>query len=184
MTPPFSSGKMSIAEGFALMLETACSDFETMQRLIRQETRLLLADGQEDLLGRARAQMALAKSFVFHVVRARRICDHGAGSLTVDRLQRRTFLQSTAGVLGVRDVNEHGFDCGGSVRGKASEPAMHHHPVDDALVDETAMVVLSDQRVLMGPLNLYDVYVPTDIIRKVAGFSGLHLALLERNASM
>lgn len=61
---------------------------------------------------------------------------------------------------------------------------MHHHPVDDALVDETAMVVLSDQRVLMGPLNLYDVYVPTDIIRKVAGFSGLHLALLERNASM
>ena len=180
---PHPAGMLSIAEGFALMLETACRDFETMQRLIRQEIRLLFAHGQEDLSGRARAQMALAKSFVFHVVRARRICERGAGSLTVDRLQRRTFLQSTAGVLGVRDVNEHGFDAGGSVRGKTSQPAMHHHPVEDALVDETAMVVLSDQKILMGPLNLYEMYLPTDIMRKIAGFNGLRPMSPEWNES-
>jgi hypothetical protein len=175
---------ISVAEGLALMLETACSDFETMQRLIRREARLLFANGQEDLSGRAHAQMALAKSFVFHVVRARRICKHGAGSSTVDRLQRRTFLQTTAGVLSVRDVNEHGFDAGGAMRGKTSRPAMHHHPVEDALVDETAMVVLSDQKILMGPVNLYDVYIPTDVMRKIAGFSSLNLASSERNESM
>jgi hypothetical protein len=75
-----------------------------------------------DVRGRACAQMALAKSFVFHVVRARRICEHGAGSLKVDRSERRLFLQGTAGVLGVRDVNEHGFDAGGAARGKSQNP--------------------------------------------------------------
>jgi hypothetical protein len=43
-------------------------------------------------------------------------------------------------------------------------------------VDETAMVVLGDQKILMGPLNLYDVYVPTDCMRKLAGFGSLSVA--------
>lgn len=175
-SPPPPQPEISIATGFALMLETACSDFEAMQRLIRGETRLVFTNGQEDIWGRARAQMALAKSFVFHVVRARRICEHGAGSLSVDRLQRGSFLQGTAGVLGVRDVNEHGFDAGGAVRGKSSKPSRHYHPTEDALVDETAMMVVDNQKILMGPLNLYDVYVPTDAIRELAGFSSLHPA--------
>jgi hypothetical protein len=155
------------------MLETACRDFEAMQRLIRQETRLVFVNGQEDIKGRACVQMALAKSFVFHVVRARRICEHGADSLKVDRSERRLFLQSTAGVLGVRNVNEHGFDAGGATRGKSSKPAMHHHLDEYAKVDETAMLVLGDQKILMGPLNLYDVYVATEHMRKLAGFSTL-----------
>jgi hypothetical protein len=50
---------------------------------------------------------------------------------------------------------------------------MHHHSDEDALVDETAMVVLGDKKILMGPLNLYDVYVPTNSMRKLAGFSSL-----------
>jgi hypothetical protein len=110
---------MSTATGFALMLETACGDFEAMQRLIRRETQLVFSNGQEDFGGRACAQMALAKSFVFHVVRARRICEHGAGSLKVDRSARKSFMQDTAGVVGVRDVNEHGFDAVGSAFVKA-----------------------------------------------------------------
>jgi hypothetical protein len=171
--PPPPVPETSIATGFALMLETACSDFEAMQRLVRGETRLVFANGQEDVWGRARAQMALAKSFVFHVVRARRICEHGASSLAVDRLQRRSFLQGTAGVLGIRDVNEHGFDAGGAVRAKSSKPSRHYHPTEDALVDETAMMVVGDQKILMGPLNLHDVYVPTDTMRKLAEFSSL-----------
>src|SRR5690242_18977627 len=94
---------------------------------------------------------------------------HGASSLQVDRRQRRSFLQGTAGVLNVRDVNEHGFDVGGSLRAKSSKPSMHYHPADDALVDETAMVVLGDRQIRMGPLNPYYVYVPTNIMRKSAG---------------
>jgi hypothetical protein len=155
------------------MLETACRDFEAMQRLIRRETRLIFENGREDVMGKASAQMALAKSFVFHVVRARRICEHGAGSLTVDRSQRRSFLKETAGVPGVRDVNEHGFDSGGAVRGKSARASMHLHAHESAMVDETGLIILGDQKILMGPLNLYDIYIAVDSIRKLAGFSSL-----------
>ena len=155
------------------MLETACRDFETMQRLIRRETRLVFENGREDGMGRMSAQMALAKSFVFNVVRARRICGHGSGSLVVGRSQRRSFLQETAGALGVRDVNEHGFDSGGAVRGKSARPSMHLHAAESAMVDETGLVILGDQKVLMGPINLYDIYVATDSMRKLAGFHSL-----------
>jgi hypothetical protein len=112
--------------------------------------------------------MALAKSFVFHAVRARRICEHGAGSLTVNRTERKLFLSATAKVPDVRDVNEHGFDWGAT-----SKPSMHHHSKNSAMVDETAMVVLGDQNILMGPLNLYDIYLPTNRMRKLAGFASL-----------
>jgi hypothetical protein len=92
------------------MLESACEDFEILQRLIRREIKLVSGSGLENHRAPARIQMALAKSFVFHVVRARRICEHGAGSLTVNRTKRKLFLKGTADVLRVRDVNEHGFD--------------------------------------------------------------------------
>ena len=114
--------------------------------------------------------MALAKSFVFNVVRARRICEHSRGSLAVNGLERTRFLRATASVLGVRDVNEHGFD----TSGRTSKPTMHSHPEYSVVLDETAMVVLGDQEILMGPLNLYDVYVPTAYMRTLAGFASLH----------
>lgn len=126
-------------------------------------------------MGQMRARMALAKSFVFHIVRARRICEHGASSLKVDRIQRRAFMQDTAGVLSVRDVNEHGFDVGGAVRGKLSKPSIHEHRNEGILVDETSMVVLGDQKIIMGTLNLYCLYVPTNIMRNLAGFMSLPL---------
>ena len=85
---------MDIATGSALTLETACDDFEVLQRLIRQEIKLVSGNGVEDHRAASRAQMALAKSFVFHVARARRICEHGAASLRVERTERKLFSNS------------------------------------------------------------------------------------------
>ena len=85
-------------------------------------------------------------------------------------VERTRFLKATASVLGVRDVNEHGFDTSGRV----SKPMMHSHPEYSAILDETAMIVLGDQKILMGPLNLYDIYIPTDHMRLLAGFASLH----------
>lgn len=166
--PPPSHPIVTLATGLALMLETACEEFEALQRLIRGDTRLVHNDGQEDHLGAARARMPLAKSFVFHVVRARRIIRHGAGQLAIDRAERTRFLKATDRVTDVRDVNEHGFDPTTS-----SRPAMHHHAVESALVDETALVILAAEKVLMGPLNLYTVYLTIDQMRQLAGIASL-----------
>src|ERR1700732_2874762 len=50
---------ISITTGFALMLETACEDFEVLQRLIRQETRLGSGSGLEDHRATVCVRMAL-----------------------------------------------------------------------------------------------------------------------------
>jgi hypothetical protein len=55
-----------------------------------------------------RAEMAFAKSFVFHAVRARRICQHGAGALTIDRAERNRFLNATE-VLATLPIDFIGF---------------------------------------------------------------------------
>jgi hypothetical protein len=159
--------------GFALMLETACEDFEICQRLIRQETTVTSTHQRDRFRAAARIQMALAKSFVFYAVRARRICQHGQGSLRLDRLERTRFLKGTERLVHVRDVNEHGFDANGS-----SKPSMHLHEEESANVDETAMVILGDKNILMGPLNLYDVYLPAARMKGLAGFSSLPPDLL------
>jgi hypothetical protein len=135
--------------------------------------------------------MALAKSFVFYLVRARRICEHGAGNLTVNRTERSRFLNGTAAVVDVRDVNEHGFDAksakvmqrrtgseDGSSRRKISMPSLHTHTEECAILDETSMIILGDKKILMGPLNLYDVYIPADRMRQLAGFKSLPAHLL------
>ena len=166
--PQPSNPEVSTATGFALMLETACEDFEIMQRMIRHEIKLVSGNGIEDYRAPMRIQMALAKSFLFNLVRARRICERGAGSLRIDRAERTRFLKATAAVVRVRDVNEHGFD-----GKKISKPSLHSHAKESAILDETAMIVLGDQNILMGPLNLYNVYIPTDRMRKLAGFSSL-----------
>jgi hypothetical protein len=152
------------------MLETACRDFEVLQRVVRQEVKVVAADGQHDARAAGAVTMALAKSFVFHVMRARRICDHGAGSLNVDRMERKRFLAATRDVVDVRDVNEHGFDVVGRSGDQPSRPSMHEHP--GVLLDETSLVVLSDKNILMGRLNLYNLYLPTARMQTLAGFAG------------
>ena len=48
---------------------------------------------------------------------------------------------------------------------------MHHR--EGGILDETSMVIGSDKEILMGPLNLYDMYVPTARLRSLAGFASL-----------
>jgi hypothetical protein len=175
LPPQLPEPEISTATGFALMLETACEDFEILQRMIRHEIKLVSGNGIEDRRAHPRIQMALAKSFVFHLVRAHRICEKGVGSLKLDRIERTRFLKATAAVVRVRDVNEHGFDAK-ATGNKISKPSMHSHAKESAILDETAMVVLGDQKILMGPLNLYDAYIPTDRMRKLAGFRSLRPA--------
>jgi hypothetical protein len=184
-TPQHPDPETSIATGFALMLETACEDFELMQRMIRHEIKVVSGNGVEDYRAPLRIQMALAKFFIFNLARARRICEHGAGSLTIDRTERTRFLKATAAVVNVRDVNEHGFDAkaagdaprrAGSSRVRMSKPSMRSHAKESAILDETSMIVLGDQKILMGPLNLYDAYISMDRIRKLAGFRSLRPA--------
>jgi hypothetical protein len=173
--------QVSTAEAFALVLETACGDFETLQALIKGELSIHAREHssapfpQEIRAMRASAtvRMALAKSFVFNVVRAGRICEHGAQFLDVDRGDRVRFLKGIKGVLKVRDVNEHGYDPKAQSGSKDSKPSMHAHVNEGAILDETSMTILSDQKILMGPLNLCGIYSAVARMRHLAGFASL-----------
>ena len=177
---------ISVEEAFALMLETACEDFEILQALIDGEVQVAAPKSDEatpanrhDHLKAHRAvraaphiEMALAKSFLFNARRANRICTLNKGSLALDRLERTRFFKATDPLTAVRDVNEHGFDGNGSVK-----PSMHAQ--DGGALDETGMVITGRDKILMGPLNLHIVYLAVDRMRTIAGFR----ALSERKSS-
>jgi hypothetical protein len=81
--------------------------------------------------------------------------------------ESRGFELQPAPLIAVRDVNEHGYDGDGSVR-----PSMHNH--EGAILDETSLVIHGPEEILMGPLNLHAVYLATNRIRTLAGFSALY----------
>jgi hypothetical protein len=114
--------------------------------------------------------MALAKSFVANAIRARRTCERGSQHLTIERTERRRFLRGSSGVQKVRDVNEHGFD----IHDNKSRPILHYN--GGGFVDETAMYIGSAEEILMGPINLYDVYRSVARMRDLAGFASLRRA--------
>lgn len=160
------------AEAFALILETAYQEFETLQALIREEIRFEPsgpADRFVVLRAGATIQMALAKSFLFNANRANRICFKNKSQLSLDRQAREDFLRATKPLADVRDVNEHGFD--GDERSKKRRPSMHEQ--DGGLLDETSLVVLGADKILMGPLNLFDIFTAVAQMRSVAGFASL-----------
>ena len=177
MTDP--SSPISPAEGFALMLETACEDFEILQDMVRGHLDVAALEPSNNapltreerqkafraIRASARVQMALAKSFLFNARRANRVCDLNKGTLRLDRIARREFLKATEPLRLVRDVNEHGFD------GKDLKPSMH--PQEGGILDETGLVILGPEKIMMGPLNLYDAYCAVDRMRKLAGFNAL-----------
>jgi hypothetical protein len=147
----------STEEPFALMLETACEDFENLQDLVGGQLKVVAeqdkttTDGNEArqnafraLRAPARIQMALAKSFVFNSHRANRICQKNKAALALDRTERKLFLKATEPLKPVRDVNEHGFDGDGSVK-----PSMHHQ--EGGALDETALVIDGREKISMGP---------------------------------
>jgi hypothetical protein len=170
LQPRHLTAETSIADGFALMLETACRDFEALGALLRKDIEVS-GDPRTVMRAAAAIRMALAKSFVFHLVRAARICEHGAQSINVEADERKTFLRAMKPLLLVRDVNEHGFDSGSGSRGKKSKPSIHLHEIDEVALDETALAFAGPERVLMGPVNLFDFYPPANRIRSIAGFS-------------
>lgn len=170
------------------MLETACEQFEVLQFIIRNEIRIvsdylpsvdLRRPAPEEIpkaLRHLRAphsiRMALAKSFVANGVRARRICEHGSGDLSLDKTERRLFLNITKALLQVRDVNEHGFDVKVKEDGTGSRPSLHYHE-HVGYLNETNLHFCSDTIVLMGPINLYDVYRSIARMRELAGWASL-----------
>jgi hypothetical protein len=92
--------------------------------------------------------MALAKSFVFNARRANRVCFLNEATVGLDCAQRKAFMDAINPLTAVRNVNEHGFDGKGG-----SKPSMHEN---EGGSDETGLVVLCRDKILMGPLNLYE----------------------------
>ena len=175
MTAPPS--QCSVEQAFALMLETACEDFENLQNLISGHLQVVasardpaIPPNKDDprqavraVRASARIQMALAKSFVFNAHRANRICDNNKAALALDRLERNRFLKATSALAVLRDVNEHGFDGGkDDVR-----PSLRFHP-EAGWMDETALVPAGPDMILMGAVNLYPVYRAVDRMRMLA----------------
>jgi hypothetical protein len=161
------------------LLETACEDFEILQDLVRGHLHVVALERSNNapftkeerqkafraIRASARVQMALAKSFVFNAWRANRACNLNKGTLGLDRIARKEFLKATEPLKPVRNVNEHGFD------GKDLKPSMHQQ--EGGMLDETGLVILGPEKIMMGPLNLYDAYPAVDRMRKLAGFNAL-----------
>lgn len=186
MNKSIADPEITPEEAFALILETACEDFENMLDLLDRELQVVVTPPQQDAAtstvqtdpmkfsrrarAPARIQMALAKSFLFNARRANRICEKNKAALALARAEREQFMNATKPLIPVRDVNEHGFD--GDKRSEKNKPQMHDQ--DGARLDETALTVDGRDRILMGPLNLYTIYLAVNRMREIAGFQALH----------
>jgi hypothetical protein len=171
--------QISPAKAFGLLLETACEDFENLQDLITGDLIISCSTAAASRLNDRRKslrvvrtgatiKMALAKSFVFSVRRANRVCNLNRAELGIDRTQRKAFLKATEPIIAVRDINEHGFDGNGS-----SKPSMHEN--EGGMLDETSLAVFGPKQILMGPLNLYELYVAVNEMRNIAGLTATSL---------
>lgn len=166
----------TVKRDFALLIETACSNFEALSDLITGEAKITYTTPSPNpyvdmrhLKCSSEARAALAKQFVFNCVRAYRICEHGNNELGLDKAQRKAFIAKVKPVVPVRDVNEHGYDV--NTRGKESRPSMHTHESGWLQLDETAMIIRGATEILMGPLNLHDIYKSIEKMRSIAGFA-------------
>ena len=167
-------------DAFALLLETACGEFETLQALLLGNIRLVGSPSGIDpqsapdhltniLRAESAVRMALAKTFLFNANRANRVCNKNKSLLRLDRLEREDFLRATKPLINVRDVNEHGFD--GDKRSEKNKPSMHEQ--EGGFLDETSLMVFGPDKIFMGPLNLHDIYTAVARMRSLAGFLAL-----------
>lgn len=164
--------------GFALVLEQACEAFETLQAMAGNRLSIVRPDtppGEIYQSPRATAavRMALAHSFLFLSNRAYRICEHGKAVLNLPREERRQFLRALKRVVDVRDVNEHGHDLNRKSGQDPTRSVMHIYIDYLCAVDEMSLAILDEQTILMGPLNLFEVYQSVAAMRLVAGFQAL-----------
>lgn len=147
------------------MIGMACREYETMQRVLTGET-LIRSKNFEHSFDEGTIIASLAKSFIFFLVRARRIMQHDAATINIDRNERVRFLKATEAVVAVRDVNEHGFE-----RNTRSPPEMHQNNV--GLIDETSIYIGGPTEVIIGPLNICALYVPAKRANDIAGLHTL-----------
>ncbi len=100
--PLHLTAETSVADGFALTVETACRDFEVLSALVRNEISLT---GDALMANRAGGaiRMALAKSFLFYAERARKISEQGFSSLNIPAVERKSFLRDMKRITKVRD---------------------------------------------------------------------------------
>jgi hypothetical protein len=88
MTPDPASNRVEPRQAFELLLETACSEFETLQAMLSGELKLVGSELHNSVQARhatSAIRMALAQSFVFNTFRAHRLCKHQAGALGLNR---------------------------------------------------------------------------------------------------
>ena len=169
------------AKNFALFIEMACDEFGLLDSLVKGKIQIVPSDPR-NLRAAGSIQMVLARSFVFDVARAYRICKHGR-LLQNHPNERRSFLRYLEKIelVNIRDVNEHGFEVGYSKRGgrKGKTPSKHSHEVDGMRfgIDETSLVIWGD-KILMGPVNLYDVHERVEEMRQLAGFASLQTPIV------
>jgi hypothetical protein len=85
--------------------------------------------------------------------------------MALDRNERERFLKATF-LVDVRDVNEHGYD--GDERSEKNRPSMHER--EGAMLDETGLMFGGPEKIFIGPLNLYEIYIEVARMRSIAGF--------------
>jgi hypothetical protein len=170
---------MDAKTAFALLLEAASEQFNVLKALIQGQIAIaqIGTPGSTERIATVRAepciQMALAKEFVFNAARCYRICEHAPNELDITAERRRAFLKSLRSIVPVRDVNEHGYDLKKGPRGKQTRPTIHTHRAGSFALDETSLMVLAPDRILMGPLNLSDIFANIEAMRQIAGFGAL-----------
>ena len=106
----------------------------------------------------------LAKHFLFEMNRLYRVIEHATNLHSCLPLQeqgpfieaRRDFVKKWRCLVNVRNVNEHGFDYKKS--GKKASPSLHTHFDGQFALDETSLIILGANEILMGPINLADLY--------------------------
>ena len=178
---PIENEKFDAARAMALLLETASEQFTTLRGLVDGKFLFLMTvnttspAAQSDCFRALRCvRMALAKEFLFNSARIYRLLEHGNFDLIFSGEQRKRFMVMLKPVVNTRDVNEHGFDAVGSSRGrKISRPSLHKHDDVNVAADETSLVVIGPDRILLGPLNLAEIFAAVESMRLIAGYSSL-----------
>jgi hypothetical protein len=161
---------------FAMLLEASSRQFKVMQSLLRKDLSIVSNVGAAGMNADSADSAiidALAKQFLFNAVRAYRICKSGANGLNISQAECETFQELLHPVVAVRNVNEHAFDPPRTGRGKESRPSMHFHDNGLGSLDETSLVIFGADTILMGPLNLVDVFAAIETMRATAGFAAL-----------
>ncbi len=98
---------------------------------------------------------ALAHAFIFKANRVLRIAAHAGDRINVARKHRKALLKLLEPVRPVRDANEHWTD---PARKETSKPALYHHEESGVAVDDVILVLLGADKIMVGSINLFDVY--------------------------